>query len=95
MILRLSTKEIDIIKNKVVTVFGESLVYLFGSRVDDSKKGGDIDLYIVPKRNDDLFKKKLKLKITLEDLLYKPVDIVISTDKNRLIEKEASMGVLI
>jgi len=42
-----------------------------------------------------LFKKKLKLKILLEDALYKPVDIVVSTDKNRLIEKEAMMGIQI
>lgn len=93
--MRLSTKEIELIKRKVKSIFGESIIYLFGSRVDDTKIGGDIDLYIVSKINDNLFRKKLKLKIVLEDILYKPVDVVVSIDRNRLIEKEAMMGVQI
>ena len=33
--------------------FGEnSHVWLFGSRVDDAKRGGDIDLYIEPENQD-------------------------------------------
>ena len=82
-------------KNKVKIIFGETIVYLFGSRIDDSKKGGDIDLYIISKVNEDLFKKKIKLKTILEDLLFKPVDIIIAKDENRLIEKEARKGIRI
>lgn len=93
--MRLSIKEINIIKNRVKTIFGDSKIYLFGSRIDDSKKGGDIDLYIVPKVNDDLFKKKMQIKTLLEDILYKPVDIVLAKDKNRLIEKEAIKGMIL
>ncbi len=93
--MRLSTKEISLIKTKVKSVFGEAVVYLFGSRVDDTKKGGDIDLYIISSLDNNLFRKKQKLKIILEDILYKPVDIVVSKDRNRLIEKEAMMGVKI
>ena len=93
--MRLSAQEIELIKGKVQTVFGEAIVYLFGSRTDESKKGGDIDLYIVSKAKDNLFRKKIRLKILLEDLLYKPVDIIVSTDKERLIEKEAIEGIKI
>jgi len=93
--LRLSIKEINIIKNKVKVIFGESLIYLFGSRVDDRKKGGDIDLYIIAKINENLFQKQRRLKVVLEDILYKPVDIVISINKDRLIEKEAILGLKI
>ena len=90
--MRLSTNEINLIKNKVNIIFGETIIYLFGSRIDDGKKGGDIDLYIISEVNEDLFKKKIKLKTILEDLLFKPVDIVIAKDENRLIEKEAMKG---
>ncbi len=93
--MRLSTKEIELIKIKVKIIFGESIVYLFGSRVDDTKRGGDIDLYIVPNTNDNLFKKKIKIKTILEDVLYKPVDVVVAKDKDRLIEKEAMQGIII
>ena len=91
--MRLSKKEIEIIKDKVKTIFGKSIIYLFGSRVDDDKSGGDIDLYIVSENKENLFQKKARIKILLEDMLYKPVDIIIGKDKNRLIEKEALKGV--
>lgn len=93
--MRLSEKEIRLIKQKVKSIFGDAVVYLFGSRLDDSKKGGDIDLYVVTQTNENLFSKKRKLKLTLEDLLYKPIDVIVSTDKNRPIEKEAIQGVVI
>jgi len=93
--LRLSKKEVDFIKSRVKLVFGEAKIYLFGSRVDSSKEGGDIDLYIIPKVQDDLFKKKIKIKTILEDILFKPVDIVVSKNKNRLIEIEASKGIVL
>jgi len=93
--LRLSTKEIDLIKNKVKTTFGETIIYLFGSRIDDTKRGGDIDLYLIPKIDDNLFKKKIKIKTILEDVLFKPVDIIVSKDKNRPIEQEAIKGIIL
>ena len=93
--MRLSNKELETIKNHIRNTFGDVAVYLFGSRIDDSKKGGDIDLYIIPSLNENLFQKKRKLKVILEDLLFKPVDIVLSRDQERLIEKEALKGVRI
>jgi predicted nucleotidyltransferase len=93
--LRLSIQEIKKIKSQVKVIFGEAVIYLFGSRVDDAKKGGDIDLYIIPENNDELFKKKMKIKTMLEDILYKPVDIIVASNKNRLIEKEAINGIIL
>jgi len=93
--LRLSEREVSIIKNRVQSIFGKAVVYLFGSRVDDSKVGGDIDLYVVSNKKENLFQKKLKLQITLEDLLYKPVDVILATNPNRLIEQEALKGIKI
>lgn len=93
--MRLTDKEIDIIKSQTLKIFGESKIYLFGSRVDKNKKGGDIDLYIVPKNREESFRKKLLLKARLEEMLFKPVDIVVAKDSNRPIEKEAKRGILI
>jgi len=44
--MRLTNKEIDTIKNSVLALDAGAHVYLFGSRVDDAKRGGDIDLLI-------------------------------------------------
>ena len=45
--MRLTNFQIDAIKRLAGKHFGnETKVFLFGSRTDDSKKGGDIDLLI-------------------------------------------------
>jgi len=45
--MRLSKSEINIIKRVACEVWGaKTMIYLFGSRTDDSKKGGDIDLFV-------------------------------------------------
>ena len=91
--MRLSEKDIKIIKENTKKIFGDSKIILFGSRVDDEVKGGDIDLYIIPENKENLFVKKLKLKAILEDMLFKPVDIVVARGESRLIEKEAMKGI--
>jgi len=92
--LRLSQKEIETIKKIIIDFFGESEIYLFGSRVDDMKVGGDIDLFVIPKnREGNLFEKKIKASVKLENLLQLPVDIVVHYDFERLIEKEALKGI--
>jgi len=45
--MRLNEKYRTVIKEALTKHFGaDSKFYLFGSRVDDNKRGGDIDLYI-------------------------------------------------
>jgi predicted nucleotidyltransferase len=39
--------EIETLKNKLYSISSHAKLYLFGSRVDDTKKGGDIDLLII------------------------------------------------
>jgi len=55
--MRLTKRYIDVIKESFKNVFETGDIYLFGSRVDDTKKGGDIDLYLLPDEKKDLFRK--------------------------------------
>ncbi len=86
--MRLDSTETNLIKTTIENVFGQSDIYLFGSRLDDSKKGGDIDLFIVTNDKTNLFEKKIKALTKLEQFLHKPVDIVIHKNYARAIEQE-------
>ena len=45
--MRLTPTQIDTIQSTVQAVLGEgAVVSLFGSRLDDGRKGGDVDLLI-------------------------------------------------
>lgn len=89
--MRLTYFEQNIIRKTFTEVFESGDVYLFGSRVDNSKKGGDIDLYLVPdKKFEDESDKKIQFLIKLDkDLGEQKIDVVLAKDKNRAIEKEA------
>ena len=56
--MRLSQRYVEVIKKQFQQFFQNGEIYLFGSRVDDSKKGGDIDLYFVLDEHSNLFEKK-------------------------------------
>ena len=92
--MRLSKDEVKFIKKTINSIL-ESEIYIFGSRLDDNKKGGDLDIYLIPKEKEDLSYKVGLIRMILEERLLIPVDIVIAKDKNREIEKEALKGVKI
>ncbi len=56
--MRLSKRIQNIIKKAVFENFGDVKVYLFGSRTDDTKKGGDIDIAIDTQIDKEEFRKK-------------------------------------
>ncbi|MGL1891299.1 MAG: nucleotidyltransferase domain-containing protein [Spirochaetaceae bacterium] len=56
--MRLSEEEISNFKTSLLNIDKNAKIYLFGSRVDDSKRGGDIDLLIISK---SMIKKDLRL----------------------------------
>jgi len=88
--MRLTDFEIKTIAESFHKYFKNGNIYLFGSRVDDTQKGGDIDLYIDTKDKDDLLKKKLKMLRDIKAIIgEQKIDVVISSDKERAIEKEA------
>ncbi len=88
--MRLNKNYIKVIKKSFSEIFNKGEIYLFGSRVDDSKKGGDIDLYLIVDNKIDLFKNKIKFLAKIKrELGEQKIDIIFNIDENRLIEKEA------
>jgi len=94
--LRISLFYKEAIKKVFKEVFREGEIYLFGSRMDDKKRGGDIDLYLVVRDKNNLFEKKLKFLAKLKKIIGdQKIDVVFNIDENRLIEKEAKKGIKI
>jgi len=88
--MRLSDYEIKAIKQTFDEIFSDGKIYLFGSRVDDSKKGGDIDLSIQTTNTQDILVKKIDFLAKIKDKIGdQKIDVVVSKDKTRAIEKEA------
>ena len=78
--MRLSQSEKSAIIRAVERLDPTAEIYLFGSRVDDAKKGGDIDLLIFSQRL--TFEDKLKIKAYLfEEIEEQKIDLIISMDK--------------
>lgn len=95
--MRLTAFEVNAIKQTAQEIFGSKAeVLLFGSRVDDTKKGGDIDLYIKAPSGNDLAH-KIKFQVSLEQKIgEQKINVILAVDKNRPIEQHAiSTGVLL
>ena len=76
--MRLSKKLTSQIITSIESIFGHVDVYLFGSRVDNSKKGGDIDLAIdsqLSAKNFKIAKSKLLVTLMMNGLSELALDI--------------------
>ncbi len=88
--MRLSYYELHSITGIFKEVFGEGTIYLFGSRVDDSQKGGDIDLFLDVDGTEDLFEKKINFVIKVQEKIgEQKIDVVFAKESNRAIETAA------
>ncbi|RLA24527.1 MAG: nucleotidyltransferase domain-containing protein [Gammaproteobacteria bacterium] len=78
--MRLKKNQVNIVKRLVKSFDIHAKVYLYGSRVDDLLKGGDIDLLIISQCFS--FKDKLKLKAELYSQLgEQKVDVLITKEE--------------
>jgi predicted nucleotidyltransferase len=74
--MRLSRDQIQNLKITVASLFkGGTAIRVFGSRLDDTRRGGDLDILLELDERPDLWK-KVDLKIALERTLGLPVDVL-------------------
>ena len=76
--MRLAPRQVDIICALVAEFTGnDTRIFLFGSRLDDRARGGDVDLLIEP-RQPLARLKQAQLKTVLESKLGLPVDLIVT-----------------
>ena len=93
--MRLSKHEISVIKSSILALDPEAKIYLFGSRVDAQKKGGDIDLLVLSKVLS--FKDTLSIRSAcFRQFEEQKLDILISKDAtDPFVQQALKKGVLL
>ncbi len=84
--MRLSEQQRNIIITASREIFGENIqIYLFGSRVDDNKRGGDIDILVNSQSTvEELSRKSLQLVARLQMRLGdQPIDVLAIDSKSK------------
>ena len=77
--MRLSTQDISIIKVNILKYISDAKILLFGSRLYDDKKGGDIDI-LVETNNIVSLRDKIKILTNIElNGVLRKVDLVIKS----------------
>jgi len=90
--MRLNARQRQAIRECVTDCDPSAKALLFGSRVHDDRRGGDIDLLVQSRKMD--FRKRMRLKLALLDALgAQKIDIVVDDGRPsafiRLARKEA------
>ena len=74
--MRLKKEQAEFLKQSIQKFLPEPIVYLFGSRIYDHKKGGDIDILVIGEKElTGEQKREIKIKFYKEFGLQK-IDIV-------------------
>ena len=75
--MRLTPDQAEAIRSSIHLHMGmQSRIWLFGSRVDDQRRGGDVDLYVEPESPPKLMD-RLRCKVALADALDLNVDLIV------------------
>ncbi len=97
--MRLSQQTQQIIRNTVREIFGaEANVKLFGSRINDDARGGDIDLLIeLPSVTTEVERKTMQLTARLQMRIGdQPIDVLVidpSTPRQSIHEQASLTGI--
>jgi len=90
--MRLSEREKAVIRETIYQEDPTAEVFLFGSRVDDTRRGGDIDLYVETGLDENLLKHKARILARLWDRIgAQRIDIILKPRRSpmRAIHREA------
>ena len=88
--MRLDKQELNAIRKAIANINGE--VYLFGSRVDDTKKGGDIDILIFSQENAFRLSQQVSIKFFME--CEEKIDVVVMNQYELTEEQRAFLNVI-
>lgn len=76
------------IQSVTTSVFGECQIWLFGSRTDDAKKGGDMDLLVVAPTEAErgrLMRLEMSFLVQLKEQIgEQKIDLVFATEESLL-----------
>ncbi|MFC2141072.1 nucleotidyltransferase domain-containing protein [Acidobacteriota bacterium] len=75
--MRLTEVEVSAIKQSVRAFDPKAKIFLFGSRVDDKKKGGDIDIFVLSEKIKSRERRKIKLNI-YDSIGEQKIDMVVT-----------------
>jgi predicted nucleotidyltransferase len=75
--MRLTEFEVDAIKQSVYQFDPDAKIILFGSRADDSKKGGDIDLLVLSEKITNSHRRKIKINL-YDKIGEQKIDMIVT-----------------
>jgi len=77
--LRITEFEKDVIIEAIKTIDPNAKIWLFGSRADDNKKGGDIDIGIMSEKIGLMEEIKIK-QVICDKIGEQKIDLAVSMD---------------
>ena len=88
--MRLSPKKLQVLRDCAREALPGDITYelrLFGSRLDDNRKGGDVDIYLETTglSAEQCYELKLTLRPLLEEALDLPVDLIVQDAQSPLL----------
>ena len=95
--MRLSKREIEVILQVAEDIYGTDVkVYLFGSRVDDSRRGGDIDLLVRTTSAKKGILDRVRMASRIKSLIGdQKIDIIGDYEDNQVVQEVLKNGILL
>ncbi len=80
--MRLSNDQVRVIRKAILECDPDAEILLFGSRVDDAAKGGDIDVLCLSEKIDRKNRRLIRRKMS-DRLEGQRVDLVVAADQSK------------